>query len=222
MNVLAIDTAGKRFSATVDTGSERFTLTVDSQRQHAERLLSSIDSLLVLAGIGPKDVALVTCPEGPGSFTGLRLAYATAKAFQLATSCRFLPVPTLECYALPFSACAGAVVCAVDAKKNRYYAQVFRRGIAVTESLDVSSGEITGLLDAEERVLVVGPDAERLAEELSALMPASRVDYVTPGGSEISETLAKIAKTRHLQYTDGVSDYAGPAYVRKSDAETGT
>lgn len=221
MIVLAIDTVGKRFSATVDTGTERFTLTVDSPKQHAERLLPAIDSLFSLAGISAGDVSLVTCPEGPGSFTGLRLAYATAKAFQLAASCDFLPIPTLECYARPFASCAGAVVCAVDAKKKRYYAQVFRRGTAVTESLDVSSDEISRLVDPEERVLVVGPDAESLAGELAVHLPASSVDFVSPESMEISRILAEIAKTRHIRYTDGMSDYSGPAYVRKSDAETG-
>ncbi len=222
MIALAIDTTGSRFSATVDTGTERFTLTVDSPKQHAERLLPAIDSLFALAGVAAKDVELVTCPEGPGSFTGLRLAYATAKAFQLAASCAFVPVPTLECHALPYASCSGAVVCAIDAKKKRYYAQVFRRGTAVTEALDASSGEITRHLDAEERVLVVGPDAERLAAELAELLPASRVDFVSPDGSEISRTLVEIAKKRRMKYTDGMSDYSGPAYVRKSDAETGS
>ncbi len=221
MNVLAIDTVGSRFSVTVDVGTESFTLIVDSAKQNAERLLPAIDSLFRLAGISATDITLVTCPEGPGSFTGLRLAYATAKAFQLAASCDFFPIPTLECYARPFASCAGAVICAIDAKKNRYYAQVFRRGTAVTESLDASSEDIARLLDAEERVLAVGPDAERLAAELTSILPATRIDVVARSGFEISQTLAEIAKTRHVGYTQDISDYSGPIYVRKSDAETG-
>ena len=222
MTILAIDTVGKRFSVTVDDGTESFTLSVDSPRQHAESLLGAIDALFRLAGVSAADVELVTCPEGPGSFTGLRLAYATAKAFQLASSCRFLPVPTLECYARPYASCAGAVVCAVDAKKSRFYAQVFRRGAAVTETLDASPGEIARFLDAEERVLVVGPDAELLAGELASILPASRLEVPGHTESGISRTLAEIAKTHPLDYTDGISDYSGPVYVRKSDAETGT
>ncbi|UAK24802.1 tRNA (adenosine(37)-N6)-threonylcarbamoyltransferase complex dimerization subunit type 1 TsaB [Sphingomonas nostoxanthinifaciens] len=51
-------------------------------RGHAERLVPMIGEVLAAAGIARADAVLVDC--GPGSFTGIRVGLAAARAFGLA------------------------------------------------------------------------------------------------------------------------------------------
>jgi len=60
---------------------------------HSETLLDEMRSVLLHHGIAISDVSIWVTSSGPGSFTGLRIAYATLKAFALATS---KPIVTVE------------------------------------------------------------------------------------------------------------------------------
>lgn len=69
---------------------------------------------------------------GPGSFTGLRIGLATAKALAYAWRTKIIGVPTLAVLAenFPFA----KVLPLVDAQKNRAYCQLFQNGEALTEA----------------------------------------------------------------------------------------
>lgn len=220
MNTLAIDSVTATLAVTAVGPSGAATISLEGGPQHAESLVCLIEKAMGIAGFAPRETELVACAEGPGSFTGLRIAYAAAKGIVLASGARLIPVPTLGCYALNFTAWPGAVVSVLDAKKERFYAQVFRRGTAVTESLDIAPSEITSFLDPAERVLVTGPDADLFSEALEGTVPGLDLVSVPSGLSGISAVMAEFANTRGPEYTESVPDHAGPVYVRKSDAES--
>ncbi len=220
MAILALDTVSATCSVTVRTPAGSISIRSSTSRQQAEILLPSIDKALELAGISKGEITAVATAQGPGSFTGLRLSYAAAKAICLSANAAFIPIPTLTAYAYPFNSWGRAVVSVLDAKKNRFYAQVFRGGVAVTDPLDAEPSEIAQFLDPEERALVVGPDAARFSETYMAMRPASSLDCMNWGPACLSEVLAEIAESNLLLYTKDVTDYSGPLYVRKSDAET--
>ncbi|NBX75930.1 MAG: tRNA (adenosine(37)-N6)-threonylcarbamoyltransferase complex dimerization subunit type 1 TsaB [Proteobacteria bacterium] len=60
---------------------------------HSETLLNEMQSLMVDHGVRITDISKWITSSGPGSFTGLRIAYSTLKAFALATS---TPLVTVE------------------------------------------------------------------------------------------------------------------------------
>jgi universal bacterial protein YeaZ len=222
MNILAIDTITPVLAVTAKGETGKITIAISEGGQHAEKLVDAIDRAIALAGFSARETELVTCAEGPGSFTGLRLAWSAAKAVSLAAECPLIPVAPLPCYALPFADWPGVVVSVLDAKKNRFYAQVFRRGKAVTEALDMEEKNILEYIDPSERVLVTGPDAFLFAERLNAAVPGLDVTALPSGLGGISGELAEFAENTFPGYTEGVPDHAGPIYVRKSDAESGT
>lgn len=222
MNTLAIDSITAILAVTAKGPSGKVTITLEGGPQHAESMISLIEKATLLAGFSPKETEIVSCAEGPGSFTGLRIAYAAAKGIVLASGARFIPVPTLLCYATPFASWPGVVISALDAKKERFYLQVFRRGIAVTEPMDASASEITGFVDPAERVLVTGPDADYFAETLGASAPSLDIVTIQNGKSGVSDQIAEVANAGGSGYTESMPDHAGPVYVRKSDAESNT
>ena len=222
MNVLAIDSVTPILSVTAIGPDGMATVALADGPQHAESLLALIARAMETAGFTAHETEVVACPEGPGSFTGLRIAYAACKGIALASGAQLVPVPTLGRYAESFSAWPGAVVSVLDAKKERFYARVFRRGIAVTESLDLAPADVMRYIDPAERILAVGPDAGIFAEALSGAVPGLDLASIAEGQGGISASIAKFAKEHAQEYTDRVLDQDGPVYVRKSDAETNT
>jgi tRNA threonylcarbamoyladenosine biosynthesis protein TsaB len=194
-------------------------LTCIAGGQHAEGMLELIDRAVTLAGFSPKETNLVACAEGPGSFTGLRLAFSAAKAIQLAAECPLFPVPPLPVYAEMAKSWPGVVISVLDAKKQRFYAQFFRRGASVTEALDIGAKEAAAYIDPSERILVTGPDANLFGDELSASVPGLDLTVIPSGTEGIASAMISFAKKQNAHYTNPVPDHAGPVYVRKSDAE---
>ncbi len=59
-----------------------------------DHLMHAVSALFSHHGLGPHDLAAIAVSEGPGGFTGLRVACATAMALADATGCRLVAVPS--------------------------------------------------------------------------------------------------------------------------------
>ena len=84
MIVLGLDTATPSTVAGVLVGDAAFEARDDpapgARPAHASRLLGAAEEALTLAGVGWDDVERIAVGVGPGSFTGLRIGIATARA----------------------------------------------------------------------------------------------------------------------------------------------
>lgn len=98
--LLALDTSSDACSVALWNEGE---LVEDFQllpRQHAQAILPQIKQLLSQAGLTLKQLDAVAFGRGPGSFTGLRIAAATAQGLALAQDLPVLPISTLQALAL--------------------------------------------------------------------------------------------------------------------------
>lgn len=220
MNLLAIDTVSRTVSVTADGPRGRCTVSFASKIQHAETLLSLMDTALEQAGFTAGETGLVLCAEGPGSFTGLRIAFAAAKGIQLASDCPLVPVPTLTCYAEQFRAWKGSLLSVLDAKKKRFYVQLFSNGAPAGEVRDCSAEEAVESLDPSLPLIITGPDAGLFASSLGTVPNTGQFTVIPCGTDGISRTMVEIALRERTDYTGNRDDYSAPIYVRKSDAET--
>ncbi|HHU35883.1 MAG TPA: tRNA (adenosine(37)-N6)-threonylcarbamoyltransferase complex dimerization subunit type 1 TsaB [Treponema sp.] len=220
MNTIAIDTVTQLLSVTAAGPAGTCTVSLENKIQHAETLIGVLETAIAHAGFSPTETERILCAEGPGSFTGLRIAYSTAKAIQLASSCPLLPIPTLLCYAYPFRFSNGTVVSILDAKKSRFYAQLFKKGKPLTEELDCTPDELVAILKTHDSILLTGPDAPLFQNAVESSLSALDYILIPYGNQGISQNMIHIALQDSEQYTQNIYDYAGPRYVRKSDAET--
>lgn len=76
---LAIDTATDVGSVAVGEPGKTMSEVMVTNRRHAAALAPAVDQVLRLAGAGLGKLAGIVIADGPGSFTGLRIACATAK-----------------------------------------------------------------------------------------------------------------------------------------------
>ena len=224
MNLLAIDTATDRFSVALTVGkgepscnTDTWVFEADAGLRHSELVMDSIDMLLKKAGIKPENLSGVVCMGGPGSFTGLRIGFSTAKGLALSLNIPFAAVPTLDCMAWPFSAWPGIVVPALDAKKGAFFCALYRNGTQIAPAMDAEPSEIARILaEQPPNHLLIGPGAPLLHEKLASAGTAG-----LSLGKDLrwgnAETLLRIA---HETGKPGTIDFSsGPVYIRKSDAE---
>ncbi|MDR3407525.1 MAG: tRNA (adenosine(37)-N6)-threonylcarbamoyltransferase complex dimerization subunit type 1 TsaB [Methylovirgula sp.] len=128
--ILAIDTALDAVSACVyDDGADDFFVseTIVMQRGQAEALMPLLDRVVSQTEWGFSGLDRIAVTVGPGSFTGLRVGVAAARAIGLACHVPVVGVSTLAALAAPLilEAQPGLVVPAIDAKHGSLYFAVF-------------------------------------------------------------------------------------------------
>lgn len=78
-SVIAIDTATDLGTVAIGRAGEVLHEVTIPTRSHASRMMPTIADLLWRAGLHWSDLSALVIADGPGSFTGLRIALATAK-----------------------------------------------------------------------------------------------------------------------------------------------
>ena len=219
MKALAIDSSNNCICFAARNDLKFAKLTLDIGMHQSEQLLPSIEHILKLVDLPAAELEFTALCSGPGSFTGLRLAYAALKAIELAHNVPVYGINTLAAYAMPFAGFKGAVVPVIDAKKNRFYAVVYRNGKLNTEPVDAGLEEIVKFLDKEENVLAVGQDADYFAECLRGQYPEISITTISPVKLDATEMLLEAANEMFLKKEEPLKEYDGPVYIRPSEAE---
>jgi len=134
---LALDTATALGSVAVgDAGRVVAEVTV-GDRRHAAATLPAMQEVLRLAGARFEDLAGLVVADGPGSFTGLRIGFATAKGlWQAHQGLSVETAPSLLAAAWRARAFAAGPVAAVyDALRGEVFVAVYRFDAARVEAL---------------------------------------------------------------------------------------
>ncbi len=232
MTILAFDTATPATTVALSgVGNVVFTARHDPQPGerpgHATQLLPLVVRVMDRAGIGWDGVDRIAVGVGPGTFTGLRIGIATARALARARSVPLIGISTLQSLALarpdPDVVPAGLddVLAVLDARRG----EVFAAGWRMAEA-----GEFNNAL-LPPRALA----PEALADLVTPLGPATLAigdgaiafrEVLERSGSFIPEAdspLHKVTATNHCRLADhleeGVPDEVRPDYLRAPDAE---
>jgi tRNA threonylcarbamoyladenosine biosynthesis protein TsaB len=127
---LALDTATPYGSVAAGTSEGVIAEVSVGPRRHAAATLPAAAEVLRLAGAGFADLEGVVLADGPGSFTGLRIGFATAKGIlheHPAVSLRLAPsLLALAWGARPFT--GGPVAALYDALRGDVFAAVYAFG----------------------------------------------------------------------------------------------
>jgi tRNA threonylcarbamoyladenosine biosynthesis protein TsaB len=171
-------------------------------------LLPAIHAALDLAGEDLGTVEILLAGVGPGTFTGIRIAAATARALSAGTGIALSKNSTLDALAAPALSCSGDVLAVLDARRGQVFARRFSENGPTTSIHCVRPGE----LSVEGGPLVVGDGALRYHEDLSSL------GHIPPEDSP----LHRVTALGHIISADLTSvnpEGLVPIYVREPDAE---
>lgn len=125
MNILALDTSSEYCSVALWRNGEVDARDTHAGQRHSELLLRMVDELLSRHGLRVGQLDGIAFGEGPGSFTGLRIACGVTQGLALATGIPVVGVGTL--LAMAEATEAAHVVCCLDARMHEIYHAAYER-----------------------------------------------------------------------------------------------
>ena len=216
MLILAFDTSQDACSVAIShKGSLLAKDFKPMRRGHAEHLIPMIEQVRRKANISYDEFDLLAVTAGPGTFTGVRVGLAAARALSLALDVSVLGVSTLEVLAqaaiIQFIDGFSRIIASIDARRGQFYMQAFdASGKPVTVPVVDDALGAHLLPNIAEAGLIVGSGAKFL----QSVLPDWRIieDIQQPDASY----LALAAE----QWQDRVSYHPpSPIYLRAPDAK---
>ena len=139
MKILSIDTASNVCGVSIlDNTNLICNLDTNTGRTHSENLMPMINEAFIKTNLQLKDMDLIVCDIGPGSFTGIRIGVATTKAFQDSLSIPCVGISSLEAlaYNVKNNLNETDVVCSIiDCKNDNCYFALFEMKNGSLETL---------------------------------------------------------------------------------------
>ena len=230
---LALETATDHVSVAVigAGGAARAQVEEAVGHGHTRRLSALVSRALAEAGVEVQDLGWIASDLGPGSFTGVRVGLATARALALVSGARLLGASSLASLAHAAGAKRSLVVPLVGAGRRDLYAGFFRADARGRVRLLAAPrvGPPSALLDAvaeahalvpDHAVIFVGPGAAREREALEAGYPGSTRSVFRHDGLSALD----LAAAARLDAGPGAGlPHPGremePAYVRPAQVE---
>ena len=233
MRVLAIDSAMNGCSACIceisDVNEDARVLAQEKlkiKKGQAEEIVPMIERTIQNAQASYDELDLIGVTNGPGAFTGMRIAISTANAIALAVDKPVIGVSTisavLESYLnelTPESLCYRHYAVVLETKRKDYYFQIFKKKVSAacvsTEDFTeislaqvVSAAEITSIIN-EKDVLLIGDAINRLMSETAHTWPCHEISL--PEG----KVIAMLAARNYVE--NGTHDRCKPVYLREAE-----
>ena len=209
MKVLAFDTSSKAFSlAILEDKQVLAEMTINIKKNHSITFMPAIDFLMVSLDWTPKDLDRIVVAEGPGSYTGLRIAVATAKTLAHTLNIELVGMSSLLAL-VPYQQ-EGLFVPLMDARRNNVYAGFYENAKPVMPEAHLSfAGVLEKVTDADQVTFVgeVAPFVEQIQEQL----PQASYQETLPNAAN----LALLAWDKEA---DSLHDFV-PNYLKRVEAE---
>ena len=215
MTILAFDASTLACSACVmREGKILSSRYLNTGLTHSQTLLPLIESVLSDAGISIDDVDRIGVTVGPGSFTGIKIAVATAKGLAHKNKTPCAAISSLQALAegIGFS----GTVCAVeDARRSMLYNANFLDGVRQCEDPQIS---VDQLLESTEGPLLFCGDGAHIA--LEAAKKAERNGVLATADRMFirAESVASIAQRMAEEELKTPTELE-PTYLRLPQAE---
>lgn len=209
MKVLAFDTSSKALSLAVLEDKQILAeTTINIKKNHSITLMPAIDFLMSSLDLTPKDLDRIVVAEGPGSYTGLRIAVATAKTLAHTLNIELVGMSSL--LALVPSQQEGLVVPVMDARRNNVYAGFYENAKFVMPEAHQSFEEVLEKVKGASQVTFVG-EVGAFVEQIQEHLPRTNYKETLPNAAN----LALLAWDKEA---DSLHDFV-PNYLKCVEAE---
>lgn len=129
MKRLGIDTSTRTCSVAIcDDATLLAEMTVAGKDRPSDRLMTSIEQCLAVAGLASGDLDGIAIGAGPGSFTGIRIGVTVAKTLAYTLRKPVTAVSSLDAAAANVPASRWPLWVVVDARKEKLYAARYEIG----------------------------------------------------------------------------------------------
>ncbi|WP_404451219.1 tRNA (adenosine(37)-N6)-threonylcarbamoyltransferase complex dimerization subunit type 1 TsaB [Virgibacillus necropolis] len=221
MNVLAIDTSNQIMGVAILKDNTLIGEVVTNlTKNHSVRLMPAIVQLMNDTQMKPEQLDEIVVAKGPGSFTGVRIGLATAKAMAWSLEIPIKGISSLEALAYQGSFFPAYICPFFDARRGMVYTGLYQwkhdQIELIDEEVNFSMEEwLDRLVKEKKQVLFLSQDIEMyrsmIMEKLGeqAIIPDSTYHIAKPSH------LALAAKNKVADNTHEIT----PNYLRLVEAE---
>lgn len=210
MKLLAFDTSNQALSLAILEDEHLLAqTTLNIKKNHSITLMPAIDFLMNSLDMKPTDLDRIVVAQGPGSYTGLRIAVATAKTLAHTLKIELVGVSSL--LALVPEQVEGLVIPVMDARRNNVYAGFYQSGQSVRPEAHLPLAEVLEIAGvADQPVTFVGETAV-FAEQIEAALPGVSVQPTLPDAAAIGRLGLDLP-------AQSIHDFV-PNYLKRVEAE---
>jgi tRNA threonylcarbamoyladenosine biosynthesis protein TsaB len=219
--ILGIDTAGQSGSvALVDETQVLASFFLRQAPTFSSHLVRLVDVVCAQAGCRVDDLGGFAVSLGPGGFTSLRVALATAQGLAMATGKPLVGCSTFEALVAFVAEWDGTVCPVLEARRGEVYAAFYgRQGTTICETMPgmVTTPDALCTL-VTERTLFVGSGARAYGGRFAATLGAQAVCLENVLEGELAASVARLGQA-YLHDASLVPRPAlKPLYIRAADA----
>ena len=213
MRVLALDTSTEHLSLALLIDGEIRVRETQAGQRHSELTLPMLNVLLVEAGVSLRSLDGLAFGQGPGSFTGIRIACGIAQGLAFGADLPVVGIPTL--LALAAQAETPRVIACLDARMNEVYHAAYER-----EGESWREVHAPGLYAASAVPAVTGRDwlgigsGFKVAEGALRLRYAEQVSAIWDERFPHAREIAQLGAQRLAQGQGVPAWEAVPLYIR--------
>ncbi len=217
MKILAIDTSSTVCSVAILENDKLIDKNeLNDGKTHSENLMPLLDELLKRNSLNIKNIEMLACCVGPGSFTGIRIGVSTIKPIAEILDIKIASVTSLETLARNIEN-EETIVSIIDSRNNQVYCGIFDKNYNKKE--DYLAEDISIVIDKLKKynnIVCIGNGAILHKELLEKEIKNCKF---VENNNQSAENVGKIGYKKYLENNLETADTIIPIYLRKSQAE---
>jgi tRNA threonylcarbamoyladenosine biosynthesis protein TsaB len=225
MKILSIDTSTEACSAALNIDNEIQVLFEIAPQQHSALILQQCEQLLSNANLTPSQLDAVAFGQGPGSFTGLRIAAGVTQGIAFAADLPVVGISTLAAQAQKI--CTEypehVYLSAIDARMKEIYWALYTLPHE-QQTVELQSTEVVGIAEKvniqnSRPMIGIGSGWKEYRNDLLGALKEYQISNIYPDILPSAEEISVLAAIK-LQRGEGLSaEKAIPVYLRNDVAK---
>ena len=210
MKIAAFDTSSKALTlAILEDETLLAQMTLNIKKNHSITLMPAIDFLMNSLDMKPTDLDRIVVAQGPGSYTGLRIAVATAKTLAHTLKIELVGVSSL--LALVPEQAEGLVIPVMDARRNNVYAGFYQSGQAVRPEAHLPLAEVLEIAGAANQSVTFVGETAAFTEQIEVALPQATLQPTLPNAAAVGRLGLDLP-------AQSIHDFV-PNYLKRVEAE---
>ena len=224
MNILAFDTVSSSFSVALKSDNSIIEINKENIKNHNSELIPILNDFLKENKLSLDNIDCIVLGIGPGSFTSIRIAFATIKSICYAKNIKIIGVSSLESLYQNIKSFNGLKLALIEARKGSVYANIYRDDKKIKENLDLTYNELIDLIDSisneNEIITLCGDGFSKNKEIFLESLKNYKINDLDNSFSIIKASNSIILSESRFKAGDFDNIFSlSPLYLRKSEAE---
>ena len=224
MNILAFDTVSSSFSIALKSDDSIIEINKENLKNHNSELLPILDDFLKENKFSLDNIDCIVLGIGPGSFTSIRIAFATIKSICYAKNIKIIGVSSLESLYQNIKSFNGVKLALIEARKGSVYANIYKDDKKIKENLDLTYNEVIDMIDSisnkNEIITLCGDGFSKNKEFFLENLKNYKINNLDDSFNIIKASNSILLSESRFKAGDFDDIFSlSPLYLRKSEAE---